>query len=194
MHLHAVLQPSMVVGGEGAHPEAALRSLDSRRMRMPPSPAAADTAIGHSYACDAYHVGGSRWQFRHGRAAVSGPGVSDASGRESDPLRGNVARNGTRHPEETQPCPTRLCRRLPPRAVLDRSRPRSLSAARHFAELAHLTFARRPTRVPQRGPPAAVWVEPRSGRFHQPPPNAWNSAALSARRLACAWTTLLSAC
>jgi hypothetical protein len=33
----------------------------------------------------------------------------------------------------------------------------------------------------------------RSSRFHQPPPRAWNNAAVSAKRLACAWTRVSSA-
>jgi hypothetical protein len=30
--------------------------------------------------------------------------------------------------------------------------------------------------------------------FHQPPPSAWNNAAVSVKRLACAWERLISAC
>src|SRR5260370_547684 len=33
-----------------------------------------------------------------------------------------------------------------------------------------------------------------SSRFHQPPPSAWNKAAVSVRRLACAWTRVSSVC
>src|SRR5260370_41121728 len=36
----------------------------------------------------------------------------------------------------------------------------------------------------------SLWagLESSSPRFHQPPPSAWNSAAVSVKRLACAWT------
>src|SRR6266851_9445685 len=37
-------------------------------------------------------------------------------------------------------------------------------------------------------------LEISSSRFHQPPPSAWNKAAVSVRRLACAWTRVSSVC
>jgi hypothetical protein len=38
-----------------------------------------------------------------------------------------------------------------------------------------------------------LWKETQDGRFHQPPPRAWNSVTVSVKRAALAWTRAASA-